>query len=453
MGSVDAVFSFNPRHWPSLHAKVGKYPGPLQLLPWLHYERKMKKKNSDYEVNLIALEKEEWRTNRTVLDQVFSSIPAVRALSPFVSDISRDLADRLEESIDPTTHQSPHLQTLLYSFSNEVIGSVCFGLRLGNLGGGSTMLKTDEKGQQVVAPVVPEKLLKEFQDVLFSTFLLGGRLQLGLPLYMIYPTADYRQFEKSIEGVVRIGRELIAVSDEFHRQESSSDRKKTYPDNYLVKHMREKGQNEQRVNVNASTMFLAGSDSTTHTLTWLLYNLARFPTVQQQLREEVSQYFISKSQKGKEEFNRKNVVVDGADIDNLPLVRAAMRESMRLTPSAPGLVRTFDEDVVVGDYNVPKGTMVLMLSFITNKLDEHFPNANVFDISRPKPLPFSHLPFGTGPRACQAFRLAELEAYNMLVHLLLRFKWTSLDTTPVGPLMDLFIKPERTPAIRWEKIQ
>jgi hypothetical protein len=45
------------------------------LLPWLFRERELRKKNPKYEMNLLALEDEEWRINRNSLDAIFSSIP------------------------------------------------------------------------------------------------------------------------------------------------------------------------------------------------------------------------------------------------------------------------------------------------------------------------------------------------------------------------------------------
>lgn len=69
---------------------------------------------------------------------------------------------------------------------------------------------------------------------------------------------------------------------------------------------------------------------------WALYLLARNPQVQQQVASELAtsepQAWMSHS-----------------------LLRAVMRETLRIYPAAPFLTRALAADTVLGGYNVPAG--------------------------------------------------------------------------------------------------
>lgn len=51
---------------------------------------------------------------------------------------------------------------------------------------------------------------------------------------------------------------------------------------------------------------------------------------------------------------RKNVLENPTDFES-PMVRASLREVLRLYPVAPFISRIVDSDVKVGQYEVPKG--------------------------------------------------------------------------------------------------
>lgn len=82
-----------------------------------------------------------------------------------------------------------------------------------------------------------------------------------------------------------------------------------------------------------STFLFAGSDTTSHGITWTLYLLARHPDFQSALRRELQ-------------------AVDDADaqwpeIEKLPLLDMAFRESMRCIPPVHALLRVAMQDDVI----------------------------------------------------------------------------------------------------------
>lgn len=421
------AISYNPDHWPHIIRGSGKTPGPLQLLPWLHRERQKKKADPSYQMNLFALEGSEWRENRTVLDAVFTSIPRVQSYLPAIDLMANDFVALLRHQLQTNgTGTTDQLYDLLYSFSNEVIGSVVYGLRMGNL----TL--------QGRSP-----LNEEFLQTLLELFSVASELQYGIPLFMFFSTPLYRRFCRLLDKLEALGHTFVEAADQWHQQHPLAPGQSRFD---LLQHMRDKGQSPDRINSNSITMFTAGSDSTTHSIMWLLYNLGRFQRVQDKLREEVQRLLPTADSQLRPET-----------LHEMKYLRAVVKESLRLTPTAPGFGRMCEQPIQVGGYEIPAGVMVVAMMYHTNFDARIFPDPRNFlperwieeDRGR-RPHPWAALPFGSGPRMCQAARLAELESYVLIAKLIKHFKWQTLNQ--VKPRLDLFIHPETPPEIKWEMI-
>jgi len=312
------VMSFSPEHVPVMVRAAGPTPGPLQLLPWIHREQVKSKANPNHEANLITLESTKWRENRTVLDAVFSSIPRIQSYLPMVDGIAEDFSKAILKSLGPNG-ESSDLYNHLYCYSNEVIGEIVYGMRLGNLSEKRT------------------PLMLEFGKDLVDLFQVMAELQMSIPFYYLFETPNYKRFMTLLDKFeTYYSPQLIMDSDKYHQTHNTQNRID------LVSHMRQMGQNNERILSNAITMFLGGSDST-HTLMWLLYNLGRFPRVQEKLREEVNLVVPNKAPMTVEHLH------------NMKYVRAVLKESMRVTPSAAGIVRVYDHPIALGGYEIPAG--------------------------------------------------------------------------------------------------
>jgi cytochrome P450 len=64
-----------------------------------------------------------------------------------------------------------------------------------------------------------------------------------------------------------------------------------------------------------STLLLAGHDTTSNTLTWFLWEVAKHPESQDRIRAEIE---AVRAQKGEEPFS-------SADIDNMAYTQAALK--------------------------------------------------------------------------------------------------------------------------------
>jgi cytochrome P450 len=219
----------------------------------------------------------------------------------------------------------------MFGFSNEVIGQVVYGARMGNLAVGGSA--ASDGGSGSVQPSAAAKArITRFSDTLLELFRTMADLQTAIPLYMLFPTPMFRRFCRAVDTVEEIGSELLADTDAVHAARAQRD--PLYRRTDLVAHMRERGLAAARVDSNAVTMFTAGSDSTTHSLMWLIHNLGRFPAVQEHCRAEILQHLPASGE----------ITADA--IQACRYMRAVIKESLRLTPTAVGFVRVLDVPVV-----------------------------------------------------------------------------------------------------------
>jgi cholest-4-en-3-one 26-monooxygenase len=88
------------------------------------------------------------------------------------------------------------------------------------------------------------------------------------------------------------------------------------------------------------------------------------------------------------------------------LMSGAVEESLRWVSPIKNMARTATQDVELKGKQIKEGQKLLMLYPSANRDEDHFPNAQTFDITR---TPNDHVAFGFGPHFCLGAQLARLE--------------------------------------------
>nr|XP_006629368.1 PREDICTED: 25-hydroxyvitamin D-1 alpha hydroxylase, mitochondrial [Lepisosteus oculatus] len=121
--------------------------------------------------------------------------------------------------------------------------------------------------------------------------------------------------------------------------------------------------------------------------------------------------------------------VPGAvDVAQMPLMKAVVKEVLRLYPVIPANARVIaDRDIQVGGYLIPKKTLITLCHFATSRDPRFFSSPARFWperwLSREEGHhPYASVPFGVGKRSCIGRRIAELELYLALARILTRFE-------------------------------
>lgn len=94
------------------------------------------------------------------------------------------------------------------------------------------------------------------------------------------------------------------------------------------------------------------------------------------------------------------------DLPNLQLMERVIKETMRLFPVGPILVRKLTGDIAMGDKVLPEGGSVVLGIIVCHRNPEIWPDPLKFDPDRflpeevAKRHPYAWLPFSGGPRNC-----------------------------------------------------
>ena len=133
----------------------------------------------------------------------------------------------------------------------------------------------------------------------------------------------------------------------------------------------------------------------------------------------------------------------------LDLANRTMRESLRLHPASGVGARETATDVTVGDYQIPKGTLVLWSPYLAGRDNEAWIDPDRFDADRFLDLDDAQraladeawVPFGRGPRMCVGFALAQMELTLVIARLAQRLDVAPTAPRPPGPTGLIVSKP------------
>ncbi|KAE8673358.1 putative Cytochrome P450, family 93, subfamily D, polypeptide 1 [Hibiscus syriacus] len=290
-----------------------------------------------------------------------------------------------------------------------------------------------EKAETGEAVDIGAELMKLTNNVI-SRMLLGKRCS---GIKKMRPNLDlqgYRKRLKNVRDKFDILMESVISEHKEARNESesagNSDKVKDVLD--LLIDISEDENAEMRLtreNIKAFVMniFGAGADSSAVTIGWGLSELINHPDVIVKAQEEID------SSVG------RNRMLEESDIANLPYLQAIVKETLRLHPSGPLVVRESTEDCTIGGYDIPKQTRLFVNLWALGRDSEHWENPLEFIPERfhseewkqqgkfqfldLRGQHFNLLSFGSGRRSCPGASLALLLIPTVLGRLIQCFDW------------------------------
>ncbi|KAJ0687658.1 putative (+)-abscisic acid 8'-hydroxylase [Helianthus annuus] len=166
---------------------------------------------------------------------------------------------------------------------------------------------------------------------------------------------------------------------------------------------------------NILTLLIAGHDTTTAALTWLVKFLGENPAALDKLRDEHMKI------RSKREFGSS---LTWSQVNNMPYTAKVVSETLRRATILPWYSRKAAQDFEINGYSIKKGWSVNLDVVSIHHDPQVFADPHKFDPSRfDDPLrSFSFLGFGNGPRMCPGMNLAKIEISIFIHHLVCRYK-------------------------------
>ena len=164
---------------------------------------------------------------------------------------------------------------------------------------------------------------------------------------------------------------------------------------------------DEQIRDEAITLIAAGHETTAVSLTYTTYLLAQHPEVEAKLVSELASVL-------------KGERPTMADLSELTYTEKVVKESMRLFPPVPGIVREAKQKDEIKGYSVQPGTKVFMNQWIVHRDSRWYDDPLAFNPDRwtkefEASLPrLAYFPFSAGPRRCIGDQFAMLEARLLL---------------------------------------
>ena len=164
------------------------------------------------------------------------------------------------------------------------------------------------------------------------------------------------------------------------------------------------------------TMLLAGHETTAVSLAWVFQRMLQNPDVLAAARAEVA-----------------SVIGDGAaapmpgaeQVAELSYLDAVIKETARLNPVAPVVVRLLATDLHIGGYDLPAGSIAAPCIYLAHRAPDLWPDAEEFKPERfltRRVDPYTFFPFGGGARYCIGAAFANYEMKIVLARVLSKVK-------------------------------
>ncbi|XP_023285592.1 sterol 26-hydroxylase, mitochondrial-like [Seriola lalandi dorsalis] len=426
-GPFDLVNVATPELIAQVIQQEGRYPVRAELPHWKEY-RDLRGQAYGLHVDTGP----EWYRIRSALNPKMLKLREVSAFASTIHRVVGDLLRRVELLRSRSQDQAtvPDLASELYRFGFEGISSILFETRLGCL-------------QEEIPP-----------DTLRFIAAVNNMLTLS-DMVVLFPRWSrsvlpfWKRFVQAWDDLYDVAQTLIdRRMAEIGAQVCSGEPAEGM---YLTYLLSSDKMSRAEVYISVTELLLGGVDTTSNTLSWTLYHLARDRRAQDRLYGEVNA-----------------VCPDGRepttdDLSRMPYLKAVIKETLRLYPVVPGNGRFVSEnEVILDNYWFPKKTQFHLCHYAVCHDEAEFVDAESFiperwlrETARATPgfyqhHPYSFIPFGVGVRACVGKRVAEMEMYFALCRLMQHYHVQPEDGAPaVEPKTRILMIPSKPINLRF----
>jgi cytochrome P450 len=348
---------------------------------------------------LLTTHGEAWRTQRRLIQKGFDR-KQLEALSAIMQDsLAESLRDFDRQVGDGPVDIYPHLMKMTFA----MVARSLFGAKLKD--------EDIDVVSQTICTVQEFIVRQTLQPYLNPWFEVSGELRRH---------EDMRARADSI---------LMEYIKTRRQQAPGNDLLQTLLD---ARYSDGEGMSDELVLSESMQLLVAGHETSSNGLSWLLYLLSSRPDCLERVRQEFDSVL-------------GDAPLTFSDVSKLGFTTQVIQEALRLYPPFWMIDRMAVADDRIGDIAIPQGSTVIVFVYGAHHAPRYWQSPEDFDPERftkandKLRIPFTHLPFGGGPRGCIGGNYAMLQILMILSDLLRRydFQLTPGQTIEARPMVIL----------------
>ncbi|XP_031629073.1 probable cytochrome P450 6d5 [Contarinia nasturtii] len=400
---------------PILFVKDPQLVRTILIKDFAHFSDRGVHCNEDYDplsAHLFALPGKKWKNMRAKLTPTFTS-GKLKAMFSTIVNCGSTLHSYLDNLV--SENEPLHIREISARHSTNIIASVAFGIDVDCINNPDNEFR--ENGRKFFA----------------STFMNGIRFFIRFIAPKLMPILRIKGIPSDVEDFIKT---LVKQNLEY-REKNNYSRKDFFQ---LLIQLRNGGtvqlddewstvikadENQKTLTLNeicaqALIFYVAGFETSSTTLSYCLYELAKHPDIQDRVHKEIDTV-----------LNKHNGQLTYETVLDMIYLEKCIEETLRKYPVLPMINRKCVKEYrIPGTDNVIEEGVEVYMSVIGMHRDEQFyDEPNKFDpmrlddevgknlVNRP------YIPFGDGPRNCIGMRLGKLQTKVGLISMLQNFNY------------------------------
>ncbi|TSK31292.1 Protein sidekick-1 [Bagarius yarrelli] len=369
---------------------------------------------------ITVVKDEKWKRIRASLSPFFTS-GRLKEMFPIAEKYSNRFIDNLKKR---NLQEAIKIKEVIAPYTMDVVTSASFSVEIDSINNPDDPFVTQLKKFLNFSFFSPLLLL-----VTIFPFVASVLGKLGLTLFSKSAIDFFYGALKKIKDQHDTNENRRVDFLQLMIQSQISDEQAEKSDNQPSK-----GLTDHEILSQSFIFILGGYDTTSTTLTYLLYNLAINPDCMSKLVEEIDTNFPL------------DVPVTYDALMKFEYLDMVINESMRLLPTAPRLERLCKKTIELNGIAIPKNTLVGIPTYVLQRDPQIWESPEEFKPERFSPenqiSPYTFMPFGLGPRNCVGMRFALLIMKLVVVKLLQNFSVETGKETQIPIQLNALFQPK-----------
>ncbi|XP_059607669.1 probable cytochrome P450 9f2 [Phlebotomus argentipes] len=379
--------------------------------------------------SLFLLRGNDWRDMRATLSPAFTG-SKMRLMFELISECSNQMVAFVNKETKEKGIQTYEMKDFCSRMSNDIIATCAFGIQVNSLkeqknefylnGKNLTNLAQLSRIAKLVFMMSFPKICNALKVRAFPQRLIS---------YFRSAILDAMQYREK-NNVIRPDMiHLLMEAKKGRLTHQTSDKEidsagfATVEESQIGKQEGKKDLSDDDILAQCLIFFFAGFETVSTALSFLCYEMAVNPEIQERLFDEVLET--------NELLGQKAINYD--TLQKMKYLDMVVSESLRKWTPLPFLDRVCTKEYVLDcgeglKYSFKKGDVFVIFTGALHYDPQYFPDPEKFDPERfsdenkDKIIPGTYLPFGIGPRNCVGSRFALMEVKAFLFYLILNFK-------------------------------